>query len=130
MTAAAGAHDEVGDQRGPSRLVGGADTTAGVAMEVLVEGQQVVPVRMGLEEADIAEDRAAATGVVEEDRNETVGELVGQDGQGHLAPGAGGVLDQDVITEEPGIPAQCLDDEVIDREPDRAAPVGVAAEQA
>ena len=63
--AAGGAHDEVGDQRGPARLVGGADTTAGVAVEVLVEGQQVVPVRVGLEEADVAEDRAAAVLVVE-----------------------------------------------------------------
>src|SRR5262252_10090753 len=58
--AAGGAHDEVGDQRGPARLVGGADATAGVAVEVLVEGQQAVPVRVGLEEVDVAEDRAAA----------------------------------------------------------------------
>jgi hypothetical protein len=81
-----GAHDEVGDQRGPARLVGGADATAGVAVEVLVERQQVVPVRMGLEEADVTEDRAAAVLVVEEDRNETTGEVVGQDCQGYLAP--------------------------------------------
>ena len=65
-----GADDEVGDQRGPACLVGGADTTAGVAVEVLVEGQQVVPVRVALEEVDVTEDRAAAAGVVEEDRNE------------------------------------------------------------
>src|SRR6516164_11325697 len=128
--AAGGTQDEVGDQRGPARLVGGADATAGVAVEVLVEGQQVVPVRVGLEEVDVAEDRAAAALVVEEDRNETAGEVVGQDGQGDLASGADGVLDEDVVAEEPGIPVQRLDDQVVDREPDRAAPVGVAAEQA
>jgi hypothetical protein len=66
------AHDEVGDQRGPAGLVGGAGTAAGVAVEVLVEGQQVVPVRVGLEQAGVAEDRAAAAGVVKEDRDETV----------------------------------------------------------
>ena len=38
-----GAQDEVGDQRGPARLVAGADAPAGVTVEVLVEGQQVVP---------------------------------------------------------------------------------------
>jgi hypothetical protein len=52
--------DEVGDQRGPAGLVGGADAAAGGAVEVLVEGQQVVPVRVVLEQADLAEDRAAA----------------------------------------------------------------------
>ena len=78
--AAGDAHDEVGDQRGPARLVRGTDTTAGVAVEILVERQQVVPVRVGLEEAGVAEDRAAAVLVVEEDRNETAGEVVGQDG--------------------------------------------------
>ena len=108
--AAGGAQDEVGDQRGPARLVRGADTTAGVAVEVLVEGKQIVPVRVGLEEVDVAEDRAAAALVVEEDRNETAGEVVGQDGQGDLASGAGGVLDEDVVAEEPGVPVQCLDD--------------------
>jgi hypothetical protein len=60
--------------------MGGADTTAGVAVEVFVKGQQVVPVRAGLEEAGVAEDRAAAVLVVEEDRNQTEGEVVGQDG--------------------------------------------------
>ena len=60
--------------------MGGADTTAGVAVEVLVEGQQVVPVRVALEEVDVAEDRAVAVLVVEEDRNQTAGEVVGQDG--------------------------------------------------
>src|SRR5215831_11048663 len=89
--AAGGAYDEVGDQRCPARLVGGADATAGVAVEILVERQQVVPVRVGLEEVDVAEDRAATVLVVEEDRNETSGEVVGQDCQGYLAPGADGV---------------------------------------
>jgi hypothetical protein len=75
-----GAQDEVGDQRRPARLVAGADAPAGVTVEVLVEGQQVVPVPVGLEEAGVAEDRAAAILVVEDDRNQTAGEVVGQDG--------------------------------------------------
>jgi transcriptional regulator of nitric oxide reductase len=82
-----GAKDEVGDQRRPARLVAGVDAPAGVTVEVLVEGQQVVPVPVGLEEAGIAEDRAAALLVVEEDRNQTAGEVVGQDGSDRCAVG-------------------------------------------
>jgi len=74
-----GAQDEVGDQRGPARLVAGADAPAGVTVEVLVEGQQVVPVPVGLEEAGVAEDRAAAILVVEEDRNQTAGKVCSSD---------------------------------------------------
>ena len=55
--------DQVGDQAGPAGLVRGADAGAGVAMEVLVELQQVVPLRVGLELLDRAVDRAAAVGV-------------------------------------------------------------------
>ena len=108
-----GAQDEVGDQRGPARLVAGADAPAGVTVEVLVEGQQVVPVPVGLEEAGVAEDRAAAVLVVEEDRNQTAGEVVGQDGQGDLASRAGGVLDEDVVAEEPGVGVQRLDERAL-----------------
>ena len=46
-----GAQDEAGDQRGPARLVAGAGAPAGVTVDVLVEGQQVAPVPVGLEEA-------------------------------------------------------------------------------
>ena len=73
-----GAKDEVGDQRRPARLVAGVDAPAGVTLEVLVEGQQVEPVPVGLEEAWRRQRPAVL--VVEEDRNQTAGEVVGQDG--------------------------------------------------
>src|SRR6476620_3076227 len=44
--------DEVRDQAGPAGLVGGADASAGVAVEVLVEQQQVMPLGVGLELLD------------------------------------------------------------------------------
>ena len=55
--------DQVRDQAGPAGLVRGADARAGVAMEVLVELQQVVPLRVGLELLDRAVDGAATIGV-------------------------------------------------------------------
>ena len=55
--------DQVGDQPGPAGLVRGADAGAGVAVEVLVELEQVVPFRVGLELLDRAVDGAPAIGV-------------------------------------------------------------------
>jgi hypothetical protein len=69
----------------------------------------------------VAEDRAAAVLVVEEDRNQTAGEVVGQDSQGDPASRAGGVLDEDVVAEEPGVGVQRLDDSRAAMASDRAS---------
>ena len=69
------AGDEVGDQAGPSGLVGGAEPGAVVAVEVFVERQQVVPGRVALEALRVAEDGPAAVGVVEEDADEPAAQL-------------------------------------------------------
>src|SRR6478609_930410 len=55
--------DQVRDDAGPAGLVRGSDPLARVAVEVLVEEQQVVPVRVGLELFDRAVDGAATIGV-------------------------------------------------------------------
>src|SRR5207248_11701723 len=47
----------------------------------------------------------------------------------HHSPGAGRTLDTQAVTVEVVITLERLDEEVIDREPDGAAPVGVAAEE-
>src|SRR5262249_15851297 len=47
--------EQVGDQAGPAGLVGRPQAGAGVAVEVLVEGDQVVPSGIALEELAIAE---------------------------------------------------------------------------
>src|SRR6185369_13966904 len=54
--------DQVRDQAGPAGLVRSADARAGVAMEVFVELQQVVPLRVRLELLDRAVDRAPTVG--------------------------------------------------------------------
>ena len=48
--------------------------------------------------------------------------------EGELFPGPGRVLQRQIVAEEPVVPAQHLDQQVVEREPQRAAPVGVAAE--
>src|SRR3954451_1608925 len=56
----AAAGDQVGDEGGPARLMGGAEAGPGVAVEVLEEQQRVVPVGVGLQSLVVAEDRPAA----------------------------------------------------------------------
>src|SRR5438067_6433261 len=61
---------QLGDERGPSGLMAGADRRARVAVEVLVKRNQIVPVRIALEQVDAAEHRTPAVSVVEEDPRE------------------------------------------------------------
>ena len=116
-----GAQDEAGDQRGPARLVAGAGATAGVTVEVLRKGSRLRQSRWVWKRPGVAEDRAAAVLVVEDDRNQTAGEVVGQDGQGDPASRADGVLDEDVVAEEPGVGVQHLDDSRAAMASDRAS---------
>src|SRR3954469_4115779 len=74
---AAAADDQVGHEPGPAGLVRGAEAHAGVAVEVLVERDLVVPRRVALEQLVAAEHGAAAVPVVEEDAREPRGQLVG-----------------------------------------------------
>src|SRR5829696_2849247 len=69
--------EELGDQAGPAGLVAGADAAAGVAVEVLVEGDEVAPVRVALEFLLLAEDRAATVGVEHERGGQAAGQLGG-----------------------------------------------------
>ena len=55
------------DQAGPACLMAGAHTRAIVAMEVFVEGDQVMPVRIGLEFFGSAKDRPSLIGIFQED---------------------------------------------------------------
>src|SRR5262245_42850981 len=66
---------QLGDERGPAGLVAGADGRTRVAVEVLVERNQVVPVRIGLEERVAAEHRTPTLSVLEEDPREPLRQL-------------------------------------------------------
>src|SRR5204862_224349 len=71
--------DHVRDQSRPSRLMGGAEAFARIAVEVLVEPDEMAPVRVLCEELGLAraartEDGAVAVGVGEENVDETLGD--------------------------------------------------------
>src|SRR6478609_2008426 len=80
-------------QPGPSGLVTGADAGAVVAVEVLVEEDQVAPVRVGLELFAATIDRSLAFLVAEKDLRESPGKLARDFVQVHLLARSGGELD-------------------------------------
>src|SRR5437879_467715 len=77
---------QLGDEARPSRLVTGTNAGAVVAVEVLVEEDEVAPVRIGGEALHAAVDRAPPIRVAQEDPRESPGELRGDLPQGHHLP--------------------------------------------
>src|SRR5262245_52095964 len=119
----------MGDQPGPAGLVGGTYPSPIVTVEVLVEEQTVVPGGVVLEPLVAAEDRPEAVLVVQEDRDQAVGQVVRDIVEREPAPTAGRVLHGVVLSERAVVAAESPDEQKVDWQPDRASPVGVAAEQ-
>src|SRR5688500_12301581 len=105
----------------------GPDASAGVAVEVLVKWNEVVPQRIVLKELDRAEHRPPSPAVVEEDPREAPRDLLRHLPQGHHLTGTRRALDAETFSEVVMELLERLDDEEVDREPDRPAPVRVAA---
>src|SRR5262245_4255905 len=61
---------ELGHKPGPAGLVAGAEAGASLAVEVLVEEDEVLPVRIRLERLEAAVHRPASVGTAEEDRGQ------------------------------------------------------------
>ena len=120
--------DHVGDHAGPPGLVGRAETGRVVPVKVLVEQQVIFPLRILLQPLDPAEAGPPPVRADEENRDEPVLQVGGDGVEGELLPGPGRVLQRQVVAEEPVVPPQHVDQQEVEREPQRAAPVGVAAE--
>src|SRR5437867_5780653 len=91
---------EFGDEAGPARLVARADAGAVVAVEVLIEQNQVAPVRVALELLRGAEDRPAAVFAAQEDPREAPRDLGGHLPEGQPRAGAGRALDPHAVAIE------------------------------
>src|SRR5579883_953511 len=120
---------EFGEQAGPSGLVAGADAAAVVAVEVFVEQDQVAPVGIGLELVEVAEYRAPAVAVAQEQIVQAAREFGGDLPQTHPLAGAGGEFYLEAVSQIVMEFLQGFDQQEVHREPDRAAPVGIASEQ-
>src|ERR1700745_3691943 len=106
----------------------GADTHAGVPVEVLVERDEVVPRWIVLKPLVPTEDGPAAV-AVEEDPDQAASDLVGDLIERHHLSGPGRALDLELLTEIAVVDPQRLYQQVVDGHPDRPSPVRVAAEQ-
>ena len=118
------------DRPGPPRLVAGPDALAGVAVEVLVEQRVILPVGVFLEFPGRPVHGPFPLLVLQEDAGEPAADLVGHLVEVHHLPGSGRALDGERIPVVPVVLEQPAEDQHVDRHPDRAAPVRVAAEHA
>src|SRR6266700_3683997 len=82
-------HQQLRDEPGPSGLVRGANTAAGVAMEVFVEQDVITEVRIGLQPRMVSKLRPRAALVGKEDPGQPCCNLVGRLVQGEEPAGAG-----------------------------------------
>src|SRR5215831_14638431 len=92
--------DATDDERRPPGLVGGAEATTVVAVEVLVEQHQVAPVRIARVARIVAVARTATVGVGKEDRRQPSGQLVRRRAQVEPPAGARRDLDREPVPVE------------------------------
>src|SRR5262249_51481981 len=112
----------------PAGLVRGPQACSGVCVEVLVERDQAVPGGVDLELLVGAEDRPPAV-LIKKERCQPALELVRHGGKGQLAARAGRALDPVVVAQVRVEAPEAGAYQVIDREPDRPSPVGVATKK-
>src|SRR5947209_5841594 len=106
------------------------DTCAGVAVEVLVEEHEILPVRVVAIESVRGVHRPAALAVLQENAGHSARDLGGHLPERHHRSGAGRALDLEVVAEIVVELLERLDEQEIHREPDWPAPVRVAPEEA
>src|SRR5215813_8807432 len=121
--------DHVGDQPAPTCLVRSPEPATSLAVEVFEEQDVVLEVRVRLHLLVAAEDRPSAVLIAAEDVREAIPQLVRDLLQRQLSSGADRTLDPKAFAEEAVILAQALDQQIVDRHPDRPAPIGVSAEE-
>src|SRR5262245_66254842 len=108
--------------------MGGSQPGADVAVEEFAERYAVPPVRVLLEGGVVAEDGAAAPGIAHEDAGEPPGQLVADLAEAPLLPGAGGAFHGEAVAVVTRVGVERLDPQVVERQPHRPGPAGVAGE--
>ena len=116
------------DKSGPAGLVRGAEPCAGLAVEILVEQQMVAEGGFGPCRNLPAEAGSPPVRGAQEQTCEPPAQFVRDRGQGRVPPGAYRELHQKVVAVVAMKLVERLHEEVIDRHPDRAAPVGIPPE--
>src|SRR5262249_8073886 len=108
----------------------GAASTAGLAVEVLVEQHQVAEVRVVGVAALVAVTGPSSGGVGEEEARQATPDLACRLQQADVSARPRRQLHQQVVAVEVVVALQSLDEEVVEREPDGTSPVRVPSEDA
>src|SRR5512139_1281037 len=108
----------------------GAQAAPAVAVEILVEQDVVAKVRVVALLVAGAVDRAATLAICAENAGEPARQFFGDLIKAELAAGARRALHLQSLAVKVGETVERVHEQVIDREPDGAAPVGIAAEEA
>jgi hypothetical protein len=114
------------DHASTACLMTGAQASPIVAVEILEELQVIAPMRVSLKFLAAAEDGAATSFVTDENTREPARYLFSYLMQSHQVPAVGRTFDIELVAIVGIILQQGVDDERVDRHPDRPAPVSVA----
>src|SRR5271166_3701779 len=114
-------------ERGPTRLVRGAKPLARVAVEILIEQGAVSPCGVGLEERVSAVLGPASLRVRQEESRQAPLDLVRHRAEVRALARASRQLHSEIVAQTAMEGSQRLNREEVEWEPDRAAPVRVAA---
>lgn len=90
----------------------GAQTASVVAVKIFREEQMIAPVRVGLEDRAITEERSATGGIAEEKAGETALEIQAHLPEIQAMAGTGGALHLEVVTEEVVVFLQGFDEQL------------------
>src|SRR5437762_13515373 len=108
----------------------GAETGAVVAMKIFVEKDEVAPVRIALEELQSSCHRAPPVLSAQENMGEPPGDFRGDLPEIGLGAGIGGALHFEIFAVVVMIFLQGFDQQIINRKPDRPAPVRISPKEA
>src|SRR6476659_4406385 len=107
----------------------GAEASAGVAMEVFMEHNQVAPMWIDLKLLQVAEHRPAAVGAAQKDASHAAGKFTGYLPELHEFSGASGKFDFEIIPQVVMKFLQGFNKQIVHRKPDWSPPVGISAEE-
>src|SRR5262249_10581925 len=113
----------------PACLVAGTKAGTILTVKVLIEQDQISPVRISLEFLGASVDRAPSIFVTREGADQAPGDFLSDPVQVHHLPRCGRALDLKIVAVILVKLQQRPDDHRVYREPDRASPVRVAAEE-
>src|ERR1700674_1090804 len=121
--------EELGNEPRPACLVARSQACAIVTVKILVEQNQVFPVRVVLKALDAPGDRPAAVFPSNENMNESPGNLRGHFPKVRFPGRAGRAFDFEIFAIIVVKLLQRFDQEIVQRKPDGAAPVRIAAKE-